>query len=329
MADVFNALTFSRDWRVNGTKDEGGFPTLESREEVVREDMQYLHEETKDFINNTIRPAVQAISDRQTVSFSHVPTIGENGNWLLWSEDEQKYVDSGISAWQGDMSTALEKVAQEAAAAVTRDGLGVYSKEETLSDETKESFGLDATATPDAALLWLREYVNEHGAYMVGCNANTETGTDITEYCDIAVADPGALQLGTGGLETTGFSLTVSFSRLPANTRVVRLPDFSFTGDYSFSSSYAINAYFDTRLYLNGELIQEEETDVVSNFWALSFDDAIPRPARVTPYAGRALKAGDTITVEVRPRVPQSPAPGYAKIENLVVTATNARGLEV
>lgn len=168
MADIMKKLAFTRDWRVNGTEDEGGFLTHESREEVVRADMQCLHEETKNHINEKLWPAIQAVSDKQEASFGHIPTIGENGNWMLWNEEEQKYKDSGTSAWQGDMSTALEKVAQDAAAAVTPDGLGVYTKEETLSDETKEAFGLDAGATPNAAFAVIPAMLAGHSAVETG-----------------------------------------------------------------------------------------------------------------------------------------------------------------
>lgn len=125
-------LIFTRDWRKNDTAARGGFPTDVYDEETVRADMQALHEETRAYINGTLKTAVEEVEKRLTVSFGHVPVIGENGTWQLWSEEEERYVDSGISAWQGDMDEALSTTAKKAAEAVTPEGIGAAGKDDDL-----------------------------------------------------------------------------------------------------------------------------------------------------------------------------------------------------
>lgn len=53
-------LEFTRDWRVDDRDNEVGFSTFRDDEEGVRADMQYLHEETKNYINNVLIPSLKA-----------------------------------------------------------------------------------------------------------------------------------------------------------------------------------------------------------------------------------------------------------------------------
>lgn len=335
MADITKKLTFTRDWRVNGTEDEGGFPTHESREEVVRADMQYLHEETKNHINEKLWPAVQELSDRQTVSFSHVPTIGANGNWQLWSEEQQKYVDSGVSAWQGNMDEALETVAKEAAEAVNLETLGAYSKEETLSDDTKTLYGLEKTAKPDDVLETIHEYVAEKAAYMVGQNATETTGFDGTEFCDvtvegsIGVTHTGATSGSAGQAAGHTFSMEISLARLPDNARLVYLPSLQFSGAYSGgSASYGDLVSIKCEILLNGVSVNSwfaAQAGFMYNEYKVSFPFEIATPL----VFGRTLKKGDAISVKGTCYRTKDYALVEANLTNLVVTPENARYVEV
>lgn len=334
MADTFATLEFTRDWRVNGTKDEGGFPTHESDEEQVRADMQALHEETREYINGTLRKAIQEVSDRQTVSFSHVPTIGANGNWQLWSEDQQKYVDSGISAWQGDVDEALATVAKEAAEAVTLESLGAYSKEETLSDATKELYGLDKEAKPDDVLEKIHEYVAEKAAYMVGQNATETTGKDCSEFCDITVEGSIGVEFlnsptGNAGKETGHtFSAELSLTRLPDSARLVYLPNLQFSGAYEFSSSYASGVTIECEISLNGVPVQSwfsARAGFMSNGYTVDF----PFAASAILVFGRPLKKGDVISVKGTCYYEYDAALTTARLTDIVVTPENARYVEV
>jgi len=334
MADTFAALEFTRDWRVNGTKDEGGFPTHESDEEQVRADMQALHEETREYINGTLREAIQKVSDRQTVSFSHVPTIGVNGNWQLWSEDQLKYVDSGISAWQGDMNEALATVAREAAKAVTLESLGAYSKEETLSDATKELYGLDKEAKPDDVLDKIHKYVAEKAAYMVGQNASETTGKDCTEFCDIAVEGSIGVEFlnsttGNAGKETGHtFSAELSLARLPDSARLVYLPTLQFSGAYEFSSSYTDGATIECEISLNGAPVQSWFS-ARAGFMANDYTVNFPFAASASLVFGRPLKKGDVVSIKGTCYYATNVALTNARLTELVVTPTDARCVEV
>ena len=57
MATSFEKLSFTKDW--NNASD---FPTYEENEAQVRADMQALHDETKDFINNTLIPNIENLA---------------------------------------------------------------------------------------------------------------------------------------------------------------------------------------------------------------------------------------------------------------------------
>lgn len=67
MAVEFEKLKFTRDW--NNSSD---FPTYEENEQKVRADMQALHDETKEFINETLIPELQ-----DTIENLAVPGAGD------------------------------------------------------------------------------------------------------------------------------------------------------------------------------------------------------------------------------------------------------------
>lgn len=48
-------LSFSKSWT-----NPADFPTVETDETVIRQDMQQLHDETKDYLNGTLLPAIEA-----------------------------------------------------------------------------------------------------------------------------------------------------------------------------------------------------------------------------------------------------------------------------
>lgn len=57
MATSFEKLSYSKDW--NNTSD---FPTYEENETRVRADMQLLHDEVKDFINEKLIPGIETLA---------------------------------------------------------------------------------------------------------------------------------------------------------------------------------------------------------------------------------------------------------------------------
>lgn len=55
---MFQRLKFSKLW--TASPDTPSFPAVETNEAQVRADMQYLFDEIRDFLNNTLLPAVEA-----------------------------------------------------------------------------------------------------------------------------------------------------------------------------------------------------------------------------------------------------------------------------
>lgn len=63
----FEKLKFTRDW-----KNASDFPTFEDDEAKVRADMQALHDETKEFLNETLIPGME-----ETLKNLAVPGTGD------------------------------------------------------------------------------------------------------------------------------------------------------------------------------------------------------------------------------------------------------------
>ena len=145
-AEAFPRLGFTKNW-----ENPEDYPTIETDEAKVREDMQSLHDETKDYINETLIPAIlaedateeartaaestreenersrvqaeqtrvsnenariQAEAAREAKVYEKFPYVGENGNWREWDESAGAFVDSGVQA-QGKRGTGILKVTTE------------------------------------------------------------------------------------------------------------------------------------------------------------------------------------------------------------------------
>lgn len=52
-------LNFTRDWT-----DPTDFPVVTNREREARENLQCLHNETRDYLNRVVRPALNTAADR-------------------------------------------------------------------------------------------------------------------------------------------------------------------------------------------------------------------------------------------------------------------------
>lgn len=125
MAVEFEKLKFTRDW--NNSAD---FPTYEENEQKVRADMQALHDETKEFINETLIPSIENMA---------VPGTGDMKAEVYdpWNKRKDVY------------QYAEDKIAEHLA---NDNHVDAYSKEESLGADTRELLGLGGEATPDDAL---------------------------------------------------------------------------------------------------------------------------------------------------------------------------------
>ena len=99
------ALRFSRDWT-----DPNDFKTVETSEVKVRADMQYLFNEIKNWLNETLIPAVQSAADGGgTGSLVKRVYINANGHLIVVKSDDSE-VDLGAYAGgaSGEYVTALK-----------------------------------------------------------------------------------------------------------------------------------------------------------------------------------------------------------------------------
>ena len=132
MAVEFEKLKFTRDW--NNSSD---FPTYEENEQKVRADMQALHDETKEFINETLIPSIENMA---------VPGTGDMKAEVYdpWNKRKDVYQYADEKAAETVAETMEEHLTQA-------HHVDAFSKEETLSAETRETFGLAEDATPNDA----------------------------------------------------------------------------------------------------------------------------------------------------------------------------------
>lgn len=92
---AISELKFSKDW--NNGED---FPAVANDAAQARANIQYLHDETKNYINEELVPAVQAAGDILKHCWrvrDFDPVTGESGEWRhVYSEERNAYPDSGI-----------------------------------------------------------------------------------------------------------------------------------------------------------------------------------------------------------------------------------------
>lgn len=76
------AVEFAKNWTEEDVTSEAYFPTQETNERQVRADMQELHNEMRDYVNNTMIPEVvglltQLDADKATRKELSEATIGQ------------------------------------------------------------------------------------------------------------------------------------------------------------------------------------------------------------------------------------------------------------
>lgn len=139
-------LAFTKDWT-----SEADFPTYESDATQVRKDMQCLHDETKDYINNKLIPqteeALAAKANNDNVILKDAtevftPTADAHPVSKKYVDDVARDLALGAIA---DKTITEEKLSDDVLARS-------YTKEETLTGDTAARFGLVETAVPNDVL---------------------------------------------------------------------------------------------------------------------------------------------------------------------------------
>lgn len=117
---VFNPAT--------GWEDSSVFPTTRNNEELVRGDLQRLHDQTRDYINNTLAPQVEgALADQKTELEAEIAEISQGAVPDNTITAAKLTADSVTTAKIADGAVTTPKIADEA---VTKAKLA-----ETLADE--------------------------------------------------------------------------------------------------------------------------------------------------------------------------------------------------
>lgn len=138
---VIPYLSFLNTWL-----DRDRFPTHETNESRVREDLQCLHDETQQYINTQLIPALVNILDQKASK--------EALNNLVAGQ----VPDNSVTAQH--LAPAVREQLNDAAVetAVAQRMSERYTKTETLSDAAKTAFGLSASATPAGVFDRLSQY---------------------------------------------------------------------------------------------------------------------------------------------------------------------------
>ena len=138
---VIPYLSFLTTWM-----DKERFPTHETSETKVREDLQQLHNETQQYINTQLIPALVSILD-QTASKEALNDLvaGQVPVDSVKAEHLAPEVREQLNAAAVETAVA-QRMAER------------YTKTETLSDAAKTAFGLPDSATPASVFDLLGRY---------------------------------------------------------------------------------------------------------------------------------------------------------------------------
>ena len=107
-AEAFPRLGFTKNW-----ENPADYPTIETDEAKVRQDMQSLHDETKDYINETLIPAILAEDATEEARIAAESTREENERSRV--QAEQTRVSNENARIQAEAArVAAEKQRQSA-----------------------------------------------------------------------------------------------------------------------------------------------------------------------------------------------------------------------
>jgi len=181
--DSPGALTFDRDWT-----NRSDFPTVETDENQVRYDMQYLHNAVKDYLNNAVLTAINALIDAvDDVTAGTVPD-GSITTVKLDHTTNSEAVDTG--AIQNYAVTALKLAADAVTRSKILDGEVVHDKlstnpaavwENNIKDGEVSAYKLKQTPGSEAVVT---DAIRD-GA--ITLDKMDEDSVDTDQLCDEAV----------------------------------------------------------------------------------------------------------------------------------------------
>lgn len=154
---AFRKLNFSKSW-----KNANDFPTVETSEEKVRADLQLLHDETRDALNNLI----DDLEEEGLENTVRIDLESQNPiRYIRIMDDRSLQVSTNGTEWDfvlGPDATIYDaharKHKQGGDDPLTPGDIGAYTKDETLTPDTAAKFGLGEEATPNDVLSSIGEY---------------------------------------------------------------------------------------------------------------------------------------------------------------------------
>jgi hypothetical protein len=182
-AEAFPLLSFTRNW-----ENPDDYPTIETDEQKVRHDMQSLHDEVKDFLNNELIPRVVAedatLDDWQAAEDQRV------------SNEETRVANEEIRVANEEIRVSNEAHREE----VTRDAEAVVTSIENMTTEY--------VSLPPDTPVYVEKSVNEEGGIKLtfglarGTSGVYIGSGEIPEGCNVKI-DPNGDPTDTGGLMFT------------------------------------------------------------------------------------------------------------------------------
>lgn len=153
-------LSFSKSWT-----DPADFPTVETDETVIRQDMQQLHDETKNYLNGTLLPAIEAgyAPAERTVN-GHPLTANvtvTKGDVGLGQVDNTADMDKPVSTAQ---AAAIQAVAMGQIPAGSVEKAMLAAGVAAAVGRAEEGGGLDQKITDTAAGKAALLHAAQHGA---------------------------------------------------------------------------------------------------------------------------------------------------------------------
>ena len=199
-------LNFSRNW-----ENPEDFPTVETDEVKVRQDLQYLHDEIREYINDTLLPGIQK-------ELTNLPAGAAGGHYTpAVRQLSEKQVEISFTASKEGMAPVSPATITLPAGPAGSPGMSAYEAAKkggytgtesefykalagagsggTDPEEPDEPDEPDEPATPGAVIRW---FLEDETDYSLSGEYEAEEGMTWAEFVNSAYNAPGFVLTGNG-----------------------------------------------------------------------------------------------------------------------------------
>ncbi len=210
-------LNFSRNW-----ENPEDFPTVETDEVKVRQDLQYLHDEIREYINDTLLPGIQK-------ELTNLPAGAAGGHYTpAVRQLSEKQVEISFTASKEGMAPVSPATITLPAGPAGSPGMSAYEAAKkggytgtesefykalagagsggTDPEEPDEPDEPDEPATPGAVIRW---FLEDETDYSLSGEYEAEEGMTWAEFVNSAYNAPGFVLTGNGFV-TAGHDTTLN-----------------------------------------------------------------------------------------------------------------------